>query len=93
MPKLIRTTKGQILSGSEFWELENGFEVIASESDESCVLFVNGKKNGKNVELISKYLEAKYIEHELSATIDSQCIEVPKVHKLQTMEVIEQWNW
>ncbi|GAB2198994.1 hypothetical protein MAH4_31300 [Sessilibacter sp. MAH4] len=54
MPKLIRTTKGQILSGIEFWELENGFEVIASESDESCVLFVNGKKNGKNVELISK---------------------------------------
>lgn len=93
MPKLIRTTTGQILSGREFWELDNGFDVIATESDSTCVLFVSGKKNGKNVELVSKYLEAKGINHVLGATIDSQCIEVPKSQKLETMEAIEQWRW
>jgi hypothetical protein len=82
-----------MLSDREFWKLANGFDVIASESDGVCSLFVSGNKNGKNVELISKYLEANGIKHVLTATIDSHFIEVPIVKKLEAIGAIEQWKW
>jgi hypothetical protein len=87
MPALTKATTGQILSGRESWKLTNGFEVIASESDGACVLFVSGKKNGKNVELVSTYLEVKGVNHILGATIDSHCMEIPIDKKLEKIEV------
>lgn len=93
MPKLVKVTESQIFSRREFWKLENGFEVIVSETDDSCVLFVSGNKNGKSVDLVSAYLDAQGIKHSLGETIDSKCIELPKPEKLEALKVIEQWAW
>lgn len=93
MATLIKTSTGQILGGREFWSLENGFEVIASDRNGSCTLFVSSKKNGKNIELVSKYLEAKKLPHQLTSTIDSYALVVSSERKQEALMLIESWVW
>lgn len=93
MAKVVKIITGKILADREFWLLENGFEVIASEHKENCILFISGKKNGKNIELVSKYLESKKLEHELTSTIDSYAVVVSQSNKEKAINIIEQWEW
>lgn len=93
MPTLVKTTTSQILGGRKFWDLENGFKVMAYESNNRCTLFVSGRGNGANVELISKYLETKSMKHELTSTIDSYAIIVSSDEKQVALSLIESWAW
>jgi len=93
MARLIKTTTGSILSDREFWDLDNGFKVIASTNDGQCTLFVSGSGNGKNIELVSKYLEAMKVKHNLISTIDSYAIVVPIESKFDAINELEKWRW
>ncbi|WP_444912493.1 hypothetical protein [Microbulbifer sp. PAAF003] len=92
MANLRKTTESNVIGGREYWDLENRLEVVTTIEDEPCCISIANKDN-LFTQMLSKYLEAKSIEHTLTSTIDSCFIEVSLALKPKAIEVIESWAW
>jgi len=92
MANLRKTTESNIIGGREYWDLDNGLELIITVKDDPCFISLSGK-NETFIRMLSAYLEAQEIDHSLTSTIDSWFFELPLTEKSKTIEAIEGWAW